>query len=93
MEFFRINQRVKLFSVYLELGALYDISYMGRNSKRARFISVTKSGYNFFDETTNKCVLGRLIYPVKEKTGNADNRKFCIMWGWQIKKINFDEVS
>ena len=90
MQFFGINQKVRLFSMRLELGALYEINYVGHKPAQTRFIRVTKTGYNFLNETTNKCVIGHLIYPAKKDAGNDNKLRFLMSWGWQIKKIEPD---
>jgi hypothetical protein len=48
----------------LTLGQVYIITY-GYKCGPVKFIKVTEKGYNFLDETTNKCVLKRHCYPSK----------------------------
>jgi hypothetical protein len=54
----------------LELGKTYSVSVRLCNASVIRselkLIKVTKTGYNFLNEKTNKCVFKTHFYPIKK---------------------------
>ena len=53
----------------LELGKIYTVSVRLCNhsyiTSDLKFIKVTRTGYNFLNEKTNKCIFKTHFYPVK----------------------------
>jgi hypothetical protein len=59
----------------LLLGNIYWISFGNNKYFPVKFIKVTKCGYNFLNEKTNKCVLPLHLYMSKfhlEKLGRSN---------------------
>ena len=56
----------------LELGKTYNVSVRLCNysviTSDLKFIKVTRTGYNFLNEKTNKCVFKKHFYPIKKKS-------------------------
>ena len=54
----------------LELGKVYTVRVRLENGQvlqsNLKFIKVTEKGYNFFNETTNKCIFKHHFYPISE---------------------------
>ena len=49
----------------LILGEIYWITFSHGRYFPVKFIKVTRCGYNFLNEKTNKCILPRHLYPSK----------------------------
>ena len=54
----------------LELGKIYNVRVRLCNysviTSDLKFIKVTRTGYNFLNEKTNKCVFKKHFYPIKK---------------------------
>lgn len=63
----RINYKRPVYYIGLVLGETYELFVTLDNGCKfksvVKLIKVTKKGYNFFDEKTNKCILKHHIYP------------------------------
>ena len=50
----------------LSLGLLYSMTSKYQHTITVKFIKVTKTGYNFLNIETNKCVCKYHLYPFKK---------------------------
>jgi hypothetical protein len=85
MNFIELDTK-RLRTHHLKLGEQYTIGYnMKGKTVTARFIKVTKTGYNFLNEQKHTCVFSRCIYPIDKC--NLNNLQFIIPWHWDIKPL------
>lgn len=86
MEFEKLDSK-RLRSIKLNLGDDYIVYYaLSRTPVIARFIQVTRTGYNFFHEKSHRCIFRRSIYQINN-TKTSDKMNFIIPWNWVIEKI------
>lgn len=57
----------------LELGEEYNISVFLGKIHKVKLIKVTKCGYNFLDQNTNKCIFPKHLYLSKWDKHEGEN--------------------
>ena len=72
----------------LNLGEIYWITFGGGKYFPVKFIKVTKCGYNLLNETTNKCVLPRHLYPNKYYLENFNKGNVFSIFNKKLKFNN-----
>jgi hypothetical protein len=76
-----------------ELGKYYELTWDGRYGFIGRFIQVTRCGYNFLNEETNRCILASHLYiPKKFKAESSEDKKHFLLYG-AIKTIREVDIE
>lgn len=71
----------------LKLGKHYVVSFGYKKLIMCKFIQPTKCGFNFLNLDTNKCILGKHLYPSKCENHLSGD------WFWINERMNIDECK
>ena len=78
--------------VRLNLGSEYTIRFGHGNSVVGRLIMPTKCGFNFLNETTNKCIMKNHLYKSKRENHLSEDW-FFINTYFTINEVNKSNVA
>jgi len=72
-----------------ELGCNYRVQFGYREDRFVicKLIKVTKTGYNFLNIETNKCIMKQHLYPTKMRN-HITGDQFCINAWYRITKVD-----